>query len=552
MRTIIKENEYILTKLMNQLEKLDFSNYICSPLVNGGCGIGKSTALISDEIYEIFARKLQKQNPKILFIESRSTTRDQLRDKCTNPNYTILQFDAASRTNFSTYDIIIVDEAHSLFSDSEFAPRATAPLAEWLRKSLCFQIYITASDEEFIAFANKYFSGDKEFQLTFPDLTEAHVRYTAKEMNLSISAKKVNQIIARKEYHFFQEKKRGLFFLLSAKDTVSAYQYYTELGYKCGFYVSQQNSTQIVVKDDELQEDDPEDFYDYSSRTITMDVLDFYKSVEKSRVSAGLGEVRASLLDGHFPSDIDYLFMTAVGQEGLSLFNEKLDFIFIEDTFPLTINQKIFRYRDNVDEVFIHLPQRRLERSLLYTMKKMEELLKAPQEYLEGYYHGAGGAKRTGLARAIWYDLEEKKYKVAENYLAYLITKSETYRKIRDNKNNEDVMREYFGQYADKFVLVDSKEDEKRDILINFFKDKSGILVTDRMKEEWTKELCELGLRNKKEEKDFTFQYVMKIAKELNVCTFTRTTASKKDCAQNSNLELGKKYYRVNFIFNSK
>lgn len=150
----------------------------------------------------------------------------------------------------------------------------------------------------------------------------------------------------------------------------------------------------------------------------------------------------------------------------------------------------------------------------------------------------------------VWHGRE--KYKVAENYLAYLITKSETYRKIRDNKDNEDAMREYFGQYADKFVLVDSKEDEKRDILINFFKDKSGILVTDRMKEEWTKELCELGLRNKKEEKDFTFQYVMKIAKDMNICSFIKTKASKKDCVNNSNIEYRKNYYRVNFIFNLK
>lgn len=148
--------------------------------------------------------------------------------------------------------------------------------------------------------------------------------------------------------------------------------------------------------------------------------------------------------------------------------------------------------------------------------------------------------------------MEEKKYKVAENYLAYLITKSETYRKIRDNKNNEDVMREYFGQYADKFVLVDSKEDEKRDILINFFKDKNGILITDKMKEEWTKELCELGLRNKKEKKDFTFQYVMKIAKELKICNFTRTTASKKDHENNSDIKYRKVYYKVNFILGSK
>lgn len=148
--------------------------------------------------------------------------------------------------------------------------------------------------------------------------------------------------------------------------------------------------------------------------------------------------------------------------------------------------------------------------------------------------------------------MEEKKYKVAENYLAYLITKSETYRKIRDNKDNEDAMREYFGQYADKFVLVDSKKDEKRDILINFFKDKDGILITDKMKEEWTKELCELGLRNKKEKKDFTFQYVMKIAKELKICNFTRTTASKKDCENNSDIKYRKVYYKVNFILGSK
>ena len=113
-------------------------------------------------------------------------------------------------------------------------------------------------------------------------------------------------------------------------------------------------------------------------------------------------------------------------------------------------------------------------------------------------------------------------------------------------------MREYFGQYADKFVLIDSKEDEKRDILINFFKDKDGVLVTDILKEKWVEELRGKGLRNKKEEKDFTFQYVMKIAKELNICTFTRTTASKKDCKNNSDVKYRKVYYKVNFILGSK
>lgn len=137
--------------------------------------MGKTTALIDPRMYELFARKLNKENPQILIIESRSATRDQLRKKNENPNYTFLQFVKASELNLSFYDIIIVDEAHSLFSDAEFAPRITAPLAQWLKKSQCFQIYITASDEEFISFANKYFDKEKEFCLTFPDLDKAQI-----------------------------------------------------------------------------------------------------------------------------------------------------------------------------------------------------------------------------------------------------------------------------------------------------------------------------------------------------------------------------------------
>ena len=546
MRDIVKEDDYAFKRIYEQLEKLDFNNFICSPLINGGCGLGKTTALTDDRVYKLFARKLKKAEPQILVIESRSTTRDQLRKKNTNPNYHFFQFQAASNLNFNTYDIIIIDEAHSLFSDAEFAPRATAPLAEWLRKSLCFQIYITASDIEFIEFANKYFF-NKEFELTFPNLDEAHVRYTAKEMYLSISTEKISTILKRKTSHFFEEKKKGLFFILSAKNVVELYNYYSSLGYKCGFYVSQQNETQIV-KREELNDDDPDFFDEYGSRAITIDVLDYYKMLEKQRTQMGHESLRESLLAGRFPEDVDYLFMTSTGQEGLSLFDIHLDFIFIEDTFPLTINQKIFRYRGNVDEVFLHLPQRRIEQSLIHTMKQVQELLNASQEFLEGYYKGAGGEKRKGLARAIWYDEEEKKYKVAENYIAFLLTKSQTFRALKENKENEEWLRANYGQYADRFYLVDAKEDRRKDILTEFFKDKDGILLTARMKEEWLKELKELGLRNKDNETRFTFTTIKKYCEELNICSFTEANANKKDCELNAEIQYRKKYLRVKLI----
>ena len=543
MRDIVKEDDYAFKRIYEQLEKMDFNNFICSPLINGGCGLGKTTALTDDRVYELFARKLKKAEPQILVIESRSTTRDQLRKKNTNPNYHFFQFQAASNLSFNTYDIIIIDEAHSLFSDAEFAPRATAPLAEWLRKSLCFQIYITASDIEFIEFANKYFF-NKEFELTFPNLDEAHVRYTAKEMYLSISTEKISTILKRKTSHFFEEKEKGLFFILSAKNVVELYNYYSSLGYRCGFYVSQQNETQIV-KREELNDDDPDFFDEYGSRAITIDVLDYYKMLERQRMQMGRETLRESLLAGRFPEDVDYLFMTSTGQEGLSLFDIHLDFIFIEDTFPLTINQKIFRYRGNVDEVFLHLPQRRIEQSLIHTMKQVQELLNASQEYLEGYYKGAGGEKRKGLARAIWYDEEEKKYKVAENYIAFLLTKSETFRALKENKENEEWLRANYGQYADRFYLVDAKEDRRKDILTEFFKDKDGVLLTAQLKEEWTSELKELGLSNKKGEKNFTFDYIKKLCKELDICEFKRKVAGKKDCRNDSMLIYNCDYLQI-------
>lgn len=543
MREQIKENDYAFNKIYNQLEKTDFTNFICSPLVNGGCGLGKTTALTDDRTYDLFKKKLGKPSPQILVIESRSMTRDQLKEKNTNPNYHFYQFDRASTLELEQYDIVIIDEAHSLFSDAEFAPRATAPLASWLRKSLCFQIYITASDEEFLSFANKYFE-NKEFELTFPDLNEVHVRYTAKEMFFSINKEKVEKVIKRKEKHFFEEKKKGLFFILAAKDVVSLYNYYTNLGYKCGFYVSQHNSTQIIVKED-ITENDPEDLEEYGSRTITLDVLDYYNLLEKQRAVLGLPTLRESLLKGRFPEDVDFLFMTSAGQEGISLYDEHLDFIFIEDTYPLTINQKLFRYRNNVEEAYIHLPQKRIEQALQRTLEKVQELMHAPQEYLKGYYEGAGGKNRKGIARIVWFDEEDQKYKVAENYLAYIITKSQAYRMIRENKNNEEWLRDTYGQYADAFHLIDSAEDRRKDILENFMRDKNGVLLTEQIKKEWLKQLKKEGFVNLKQNKDFSFDFVIQQCRFFKVCSFKRHKASKADCLKNSSLKYRKEYLLV-------
>ncbi len=203
-------DDFAFQKVLEQLERMDFYDYECSPLINGGCGLGKTTALTSEAAYSLFQRKLNKISPHILLVESRSLTRDQQREKPLPTNFHVLQFAAASNlTDLSKYDIIIIDEAHSLFSDAEFAAQATAPLADWLRRNLCFQIYITANDNDFLSMADIYFKEGKRFVLTFPDRTVLYSKYAPKQMNVLVSPKeRMEDYLRRKEKDYFVKEKK--------------------------------------------------------------------------------------------------------------------------------------------------------------------------------------------------------------------------------------------------------------------------------------------------------------------------------------------------------
>ena len=542
-RTIIKEDTYAFDKIYHQLEKMDFSNYVCSPLINGGCGLGKTTALTDDRMYELFKRKLGKEEPQVLVVESRSMVRDQLRIKNVNLNYTFLQFDKASKIDLSRYDIIIVDEAHSLFSDAEFAPRTTEPLTHWLNKSLCFQIYITASDLEFIGCASFYFD-NKEWQPTFPDLENLHTRYVVETLYLSVSIKDVTSIINLKSRHFFKENSRGMFFIISAEKAYNLYRTYSELGYRCAFYISQQNKTQLSRR---LNEDEVgyfEDEYGSTDGVIITTLKGAYDNMENVRKQLGKETVREALLCGRFPMDVDYLFITSTGQEGLSLNDIKLDFIFIEDCYPLTINQKVFRYRGNIKEVYLHMPQRRIQASMRKSLERAQKLNESSQEYLKGFYEGAKGTKNSQI---IWLNPDTQKYEVAKSYIAGLQQKFQDITGIGAALGNDEELFGRIGIPAENRKRI-GKEDEDKEILIDFFSDKNGVLLTEQIKGAMVTELIKRGLTNGKQNTDFTFDYVKKKCREYNVCDFIKASANKKDAANNPDIIYRNKYLKIKLL----
>lgn len=106
-------------------------------------------------------------------------------------------------------------------------------------------------------------------------------------------------------------------------------------------------------------------------------------------------------------------------------------------------------------------------------------------------------------------------------------------------------MRETYGQYADVFHLVNSKEDEKIDILTEFFRNKNGELLTETKKEKWLKELKELGLTDRKQEKNYTFDFILKYCRENKIVKFIRHKATKKEVLKNPELVYRKEYLQI-------
>lgn len=545
IRNIVEEEQFVFEHLYKQLERMDFSNFVCSPLVNGGCGIGKSTALTDDRMYELFARKLGKPNPNILFIESRSATRDQLRQRVSNPHYTFLQFSNATTLSLIDYDIIIIDEAHSLFIDSDFAARQMEPLARWLRENKCFQIFITASDTEFLGLANAYFN-NREFSLTFPDIDNIHMKIVAEQMILSISSKKLTTVVKIKEKDFFQEGHRGIFFTLTARDAVSLRDYYAAQGYKCAFYISQQNTTQLSVEVETNDDEEDATFLEYTIFTKTINLLDYYNSEENSRKMAGLPTIRESLLAGKMPDDIDYLFITDTGREGLDICEGSLDFIFIEDTIPLTINQKIYRYRGNLPLAYVSLPQRRLEKIYSNSIKQVQRLMGESQDYLRGYYQGSKSKKgKNPLEQIIVYNEETGLYEVSQLYLAKLSFYSNEFNEIRANIKDENYLHMKYGERVKKFEIEDLNETKRKRILEEFFEGKDGEILTEEKKQRWLEELKTKELTNDKQKRNFHFDTIISYCKKYGICEFQRHKANKKDIEKNPELIYRKEYLQI-------
>ena len=162
------------------------------------------------------------------------------------------------------------------------------------------------------------------------------------------------------------------------------------------------------------------------------------------------------------------------------------------------------------------------------------------------------GQHITGIQKGLtakpglyWYEFEKDNI----DKIDFTILYDCRYAPLESDKDLLELENEFIQEYQPKYNIrgrvSEYNEDKRKRILIDFFKDKDGILLDREMKEKYTQELKELGLRNKDSEKRFTFTTVRKYCEEFNICSFIEAKANKKDCQVNSKIEYRKNYLRI-------
>ena len=168
------------------------------------------------------------------------------------------------------------------------------------------------------------------------------------------------------------------------------------------------------------------------------------------------------------------------------------------------------------------------------------------QDYLRGYYKGSGSKKgKNSLEQIIVYNEKEDKYEVSQLYLSKLLFYTKEFNEIRENVKDTQFLREKYGTQAEKFLVEDLNEVNRKNILADFFKDKIGLIITKEMKEQFVRELKEKGLQDEQYHTDFGFPYIMKVCKDYKICLFTSGKVGKKDYKKNPKLKVGQKCTRI-------
>lgn len=354
-RKLERRDTFAREDILRLIEDNDLTDYNTFLVLNGGTGVGKTSAIMS-EVRDKLEEKFNKYQ-SMLVVESRSATVAQLNENYLDKIECFQGVDVCQRLGFMhmlehnniNYDWIVIDECHGLFSEASFAEDAEY-IASWIRsrRKNIHIIFITANDEYFEELSRQYFPGNFNFIYLFPDFTKYVSHTYVKEIQF-IKTNKVEATISSFEQKFHTQK--GIIFLKRASDVKDWFFKMLASGIRVGMIVSQANETSatLTTVQQKVAQDAAINISNGQTGLTMADLCQLYDTVRESQGKEG---IRAAITKERLPDDIDVLLATDTIQEGISI-KSQINYIVIEGFTEVEVRQKLGRFRGNLDLLYI-------------------------------------------------------------------------------------------------------------------------------------------------------------------------------------------------------
>ena len=500
MRVHQDVHEFATEDIVELVRKTDLFDMNTFLVLNGGTGVGKTTAIMNSVLEELDKKCRGPQT--MLVVESRSITVEQLRHKYgeTDVCQRLAFANMIARGNID-YDWVVIDECHGLFSEASFAEDATI-IGEWIRSGRTYQhiIFITANDEYFEELSKQFFAEECNFIYLFPDF----IKYVSNTYVKEIQFIKTRNTNATLEYFIEQEKgKRGIIFLKSASKVKDWYFKLLDLKLNVAMMVSRANETSLSLNHVQANIAVNDLLMDLSGGESGLTLADLQVAADKQRIADGKESLFEALTNEHLPNDISFLIVTDTLQEGISLIFPKIDFMIIEGYGEVEIRQKVGRYRGNLDQLFIvfnpsnAMRDFQIQSKMFAYYRKLQE--DGDQVELAKQYGLMKGAKfKVKYLVERQFQNGTKSYEVNEQAYLHLLKDHRDYLKLISNPN--EAVQEMYSYLGASPKIVPPNEiriSNQKDALLEIADRWRGIPLKGPAKEALIQDFEAMGIKDK-------------------------------------------------------
>ena len=500
MREHEQVKEFAVDDIIRLVRETDLSDINTFLVLNGGTGVGKTTAIMNNVLEELDHKFGHLQT--MLVVESRSITVEQLRHKYGEADVCQrLGFANMIRKGTIDYDWVVIDECHGLFSEASFAEDTTI-IGDWIKNARgnTHIIFITANDEYFEELSKQFFSDDSTFIYLFPDFTKYVSNTYVKEIQF-IKTRNTNMTL---DYFLAQQDgKRGIVFLKSASKVKDWYFKLLDQKKGVAMLVSRANQTSLSLDVMQAKTAAQNLMLELSDGHSGLTLADLQDMADKQRIADGKESLFEALRNEHLPDDISILIVTDTLQEGMSLTFPKIDYMIIDGYGEVEIRQKVGRFRGNLDQLFIIFNPSNARRDF-----QIQSDMFAHFRQLQAEGNQVELAKQYGLLKGAQFKIKyinerkhedgSKSYEVNEQAYLHLIKDHKDYLHLMGN--TEEAVREMYSYLGAVPKLVDPnliRISNQKELIIEIAERWRGIPLKGPAQEALLQDFSAMGIKDK-------------------------------------------------------